>query len=1068
MRRIRWLLVLALALAGLVGEPRELRADKSDDLRSQVNKELLKAQVLIYDELRYAEAIAVAERALSLSEELARLKRVTFTGLPKDAPWAVTDSFNKVARSLELLYVARLASGDYVRPEPLRLRLLAMEEQESTWVSTGAADGSRHALGRLYLKRGEYARAEPLLRRVVDACDKPSSRATSCTPSRAALGELRLAMGDDQGAEPLLQRALKDVYTFEEQTDPTFRINLAELHLSRGDERSAEPLLQRALDEVRPKDKTRSLRRAQALVALAAFYVKTDLPARAEPLYQEALAIQERVYGREHPDIAVSLDGLGQIYLESGAPARAEPLLVRALALQDKAYGPPFPSKAVTLRLLGDLRVQSGDRRAAEPFYQRALEARERCFGPDHVLVAEALTSLGDLHLRGGDLQQAEPLYRRALAIREARLGPDHRTLADPLDRIAELSLRMGKAAPALDALERSAPLRDRGAAAAFASASEQQKRAYITSLGHQTDLIFSLRTEGAPVEPRAANLMLTAVLRRKGRLLDALADSRAALRDRLSPDDRTLLNELVALQSRIVDLIVNGPGGVPIDDHRKAIEELERQKQRLEAEVSKRSAALRTDDPMVAVPQVQAVIPDGAALVEIVVYTPVTPASGQRKGNPRVVAHVLRDRGGVAIADLGDAAEIEARTRELRAALSEPTRDPRAVARAFYQKVMQPLRAELGETRWVLLSPDGALNLVPFGALIDDAGRYLIETTQVTYLTSGRDLLRYTFNETPKEPGLEALVIGAPDFGDPKKKHSRFRPEAAIATGKRSVDMSAIRFSPLPGTATEAQAIGAAISGAKVLLGAEATEAAIKAVKHPRILHLASHGFFLPDQRAKGPPGQGPLAPASLENPLLRAGVALASANQPVPGQEDGILTALEASGLDLYGTKLVVLSACETGVGEATNGDGVYGLRRALVMAGAQTQVMSLWTISDEGTRELMVAYYQGLQQGGGRSEAMRKVALSMLANPKRAHPYYWASFIVSGDGGTLDGKDAPPESFRAARVANGPRGCSCAVVGEGRGGRAGLLVAAIGVFVWLWRYAVGPRGYRCSRGS
>lgn len=1054
MRGIKWLLVLALALAGLVVEPGELRADKSDDLRNQADKEIERARVLSLEELRYSEAIAVAERALALSEELARLNHVAFTALPRDAPWKITDPFNKVARSLELLSIALLESGDYVRPEALRLRLLSMEEQNATWITSGGADTSRYELGRLYWKRGEVLRAEPLLRRVVDTCDKNPMRSGPCTSARSALGKLRLLMGDAEGAEPLLQRALKDVYTFEDQTDPTFRDNLAELYLSRGDERSAEPLLQRALDNVRPKDRTRSLRRAQALVALAAFYVRTDLPARAEPLYQEAIAIQERVHGREHPDLAVSLGGLARLYLDSGASTRAEPLLLRALALQDKAYGPPFPDKALTLRLLGEMRFQSGDLRAAEPFYQRALEAQERCFGPDHVSVAEALTSLGDLHLQSGDLQRAEPLYRRALAIREARLGPDHLTLADPLDRIAELSLRAGKTAAALAALERSAPLRDRGAVPVFAASSERRKRAYMTSLGRQTDLILSLRPEGAPVEPRTANLMLTAVLRRKGRLLDALSDSRAALRDRLAPDDRTLLNELVAIQTRIVDLIVAGPGTASIDDHHKAIEELERQKQRLEAEVGTRSAALRTDDPMVAVPQIQAVIPDGAALVEIFVYTPVAAASGKGKSSPRVVAYVLRERGGVDIADLGDAAEIEALTHALRAALSDPTRDPRAPARAFYRKVMQPLRAKLGETRWVLLSPDGALNLVPFGALIDDAGRYLIETTQVTYLTSGRDLLRYTFNETPKEPGLEALVIGAPDFGDPKKKHSRFRPESAIAESKRSVDMSSIRFSSLPGTATEAKAIGAAIPGAKVLLGAEATEAAIKAVKHPRILHLASHGFFLPDQRKKGAPAQGPLALASLENPLLRAGVALASANQPVPGEEDGILTALEASGLDLYGTKLVVLSACETGVGEATNGDGVYGLRRALVMAGAQTQVMSLWTISDEGTRELMVAYYHGLQKGGGRSEAMREVGLSMLANPKRAHPYYWASFIVSGDGATLDGKDAPPRSFSAARVANGPRGCSCAEVGEGRGERAGLLVATVGVFTWLRR--------------
>ena len=123
--------------------------------------------------------------------------------------------------------------------------------------------------------------------------------------------------------------------------------------------------------------------------------------------------------------------------------------------------------------------------------------------------------------------------------------------------------------------------------------------------------------------------------------------------------------------------------------------------------------------------------------------------------------------------------------------------------------------------------------------------------------------------------------------------------------------------------------------------------------------------------------------------------------------GDDDGVLTALEVAGLDLWGTKLVVLSACETGLGEVRNGDGVYGLRRALVLAGSETQLMSLWTVSDAGTRDLMIAYYKGLQAGRGRTEALREVRLHMLKNANRRHPYFWASFIQSGEWANLDGK-------------------------------------------------------------
>jgi CHAT domain-containing protein len=192
-----------------------------------------------------------------------------------------------------------------------------------------------------------------------------------------------------------------------------------------------------------------------------------------------------------------------------------------------------------------------------------------------------------------------------------------------------------------------------------------------------------------------------------------------------------------------------------------------------------------------------------------------------------------------------------------------------------------------------------------------------------------------------------------------------------------------------------------------------QATEAALRRVSAPQILHIATHGFFLQDtgeatneRRAAGTRlGRWAMR---VEDPLLRSGLALAGANQgSSSGSDDGILTALEAAGLDLWGTKLVVLSACDTGLGEVKNGDGVYGLRRALVLAGAESQLMSLWPVSDRSTRDLVVGYYKGLTQGEGRSEALRQVQLQMLRGTTRRHPYYWAGFIQSGEWANLEGR-------------------------------------------------------------
>jgi CHAT domain-containing protein len=244
--------------------------------------------------------------------------------------------------------------------------------------------------------------------------------------------------------------------------------------------------------------------------------------------------------------------------------------------------------------------------------------------------------------------------------------------------------------------------------------------------------------------------------------------------------------------------------------------------------------------------------------------------------------------------------------------------------------------------------------------------------------------------------------VVANPFFGEPETAHTLLATASGPPPGsrRRSItvgkDLSSVYFAPLSGTAQEARAIQSRFPEARILSGREATESALKQAAAPRVLHIATHGFFLQDA-----------AGARIENPLLRSGLALAGANLRGGAADRGIFTALEASGLNLWGTRLVTLSACDTGVGEVKNGEGVYGLRRAFFLAGAESLVMSLWPVSDYMTREMMTAYYTGLKQGLGRGEALRQSQLAMLKRDGRRHPFYWASFIQSGDWKNLDGK-------------------------------------------------------------
>jgi CHAT domain-containing protein len=302
-----------------------------------------------------------------------------------------------------------------------------------------------------------------------------------------------------------------------------------------------------------------------------------------------------------------------------------------------------------------------------------------------------------------------------------------------------------------------------------------------------------------------------------------------------------------------------------------------------------------------------------------------------------------------------------------------------------------------LGPATRLLIAPDGALNLIPFEALVDEQHRYAVQQFAISYLTSGRDLLRL---QVPRASQRAPLIVANPSFGPAALVTARTR-RHSVTTGP---DLSVVYFAPLPGTAAEAHAVKTVFPIATVLTGGDATKTALTHVDAPALLHIATHGFFL--RNASTTPDEAPsgtraiAASTRIENPLLRSGLALSGANLRTRGGGDGILTALEASTLNLWGTHLVTLSGCDTGVGDVRNGEGVYGLRRAFLLAGAETLVMSLWPVSDDVTRDMMTAYYAGLQRGLGRGDALRRAQLAMLKQAEYRHPFYWASFIQAGD--------------------------------------------------------------------
>jgi CHAT domain-containing protein len=492
-------------------------------------------------------------------------------------------------------------------------------------------------------------------------------------------------------------------------------------------------------------------------------------------------------------------------------------------------------------------------------------------------------------------------------------------------------------------------------------------------------------------------------LLQRKGRVLDAMADNLGALRHRSETADVELLDRLGSVTSQLASLVLNGPQRIPLAEHQQRIKTLSQQRETLENDVSRRSAGYYERTNTVTLDAIRRAIPSEAALVEFAVYRPFDPKTKAEQlssvADSRYVAYVVHNSGEVTWKELGPARAIDETVATLRLALRDPqSADVKRRARALDERILRPLREMVGDATHLLISPDGQLDLIPFEALVDEQGRYLVERYSISYLTTGRDLLRLQVQRTSKS---EPLVVADPLFGEPPPTTGAGASSATRASAKiarRSIvtadNLSSVYFAPLAGTGVEARTIKSLFPDARLLTRGQATKGALARTEAPRILHIATHGFFLNPTDA-------------VENPLIRSGLALTGANQRGGDKDEGILTALEASNLNLWGTKLVTLSACDTGIGDVRTGEGVFGLRRAFFLAGAETLVMSLWPVSDYVTREMMTTYYGGLKRGLGRGDALRQAQLAMLARSGRQHPFYWASFIQAGEWANLDGR-------------------------------------------------------------
>jgi tetratricopeptide (TPR) repeat protein len=616
-------------------------------------------------------------------------------------------------------------------------------------------------------------------------------------------------------------------------------------------------------------------------------YIHDDV--HAGLFYQRALAIAEKSFGKNHPAYAKALSRVATIYKDLADYDKAKLMFQQALEILEKSYGPDDPQIGPTLINYGVLYLEMGEYEKAEPFFQRlfkiietrekyyfaltivlgnlgltylgeseyakaegalqhALTIREKMFGMEHPRVAICFRELADLYRAQGDYEKAEPFYHRAVEILEKAYGPDHPDLAEPFEGLAILYRAKGDITQSIAYQALANNVIERNVTYHLSVGSERQKLAFLASLSEVADRTLSLHIQAAPDNSDARTMAANAVLQRKGRVLDWMTDNLAVLRNRFSTEDKILIDHLNDTNTQLANLVLNGPQKTSLAVHQEKIKTLEEQKERLEQEISRRSAGFYQPSNSVTAATVQAVVPPAAALIEFAIYRPFDPKAADKKkayGEPRYVAYVMRSQAEMQWKELGNVNAIDAEIAAFREGLRNPSRnDVKQLARTLDERIMQPIRPFIGDAAQLLISPDGALNLIPFEALVDNQNRYLVELFSFTYLTSGHDLLR---SQVARDSKTDAVILANPMFG---KRHRMM-----VSNNRRSIitgaDLSNVYFAPLSATGEEARAIKKFFSEANVFMGKDATETRLKQLEAPRILHIATHGFFLADSAA-------------------------------------------------------------------------------------------------------------------------------------------------------------------------------------------------------------------------
>jgi tetratricopeptide (TPR) repeat protein len=931
---------------------------------------------------------------------------------------------------------------DYKAAEPyykqaLEIRKKVLGEEHPDYAS------SLNDIGRLYSNMGDYKAAEPHYKQALEIRKKVlGNEHPDYASSLNSLGVLYLNMVDYKAAEPYFIQALEIRKKAIGDEHPKYASSLSDigsLYSDMGDYKVAEPYFIQALEIRKKALGEEHPDYAESLSNLGLLYSDMGNYKAAEAYYKQALEIIKKALGEEHPDYASSLSRIGSLYSYMGDYKAAEPYFQQALEIRKKALGEEHLIYAISLMNLGVLYNQMGNYKAAEAYYKQAMVIKKKVLGEEHPSYASSLYNLGKLYSNMGDYKAAEPHYKQALAIRKKALGEGHPDYANSLNKLGNLYSDMGDYKLAESFFIKTISIKLDNLNTNFSWLSAQEKQLYWNQEKYFYGNMISFSVSAFESVPTSTELSYKTIITSKSLLLETSRELDQAITQSSDEEMKTQFSEMKQLRKHYSKMQSEG------STNKEVMERYKTQADSLdkilvnklgEYAASKRKFEITWKD-------VQSNLSSSDAAIEFARYYDdkdslynymalvVRPNYVYPKlvklGKESNIRLAAQNKNFSSLYDL-IWKDIDTLLKGVQTVYYSPAGELNSVSfSAMCFEAGDSVLQDIAQNRGVIITTNKEKSQSCNAVLLDKYTLHQLTTTR--YLADG------TLNKT-KPMNSSLALYGGINYDDLPIKSDSISTEITNEeyafqlnlsktnsnkkiNKKRGKKRSSSNFGEkleyLPGTKEEITNIAFLMNNSKweVLSRSDKGTGEYEfkndlETKVPGVLHIATHGFAFPDELKKETNlvdmNQTSTYKIS-EDPMVRCGLLFSGANISWMGNpqkmieqtgDDGILTAAEVANLDLSNTKLVVLSACETGLGKIEGSEGTFGLKRGFKLAGVEQIIVSLWSVPDKETMELMTLFYSDLTKTLNPVISFSK-AQKEMRNRYPTEPEKWAGFVL-----------------------------------------------------------------------